>query len=45
MDTGGIRGSLGALSLTSFKLTVSVRGALAALPVFSLATTYNKRQL
>lgn len=36
---GGIMGSIGALSLTSFNITTKDNGAEAATPVFSLATT------
>ncbi|KAJ3621334.1 hypothetical protein MTP99_003482 [Tenebrio molitor] len=34
-------GNMGALSLTSFKCTVTDMGALAAAPLFSRATTWN----
>lgn len=40
-DAGGIIGSRGGLSLTSFKLIVRDTGALAAVPFFSLATIWN----
>lgn len=41
-DTGGTMGRRGGLSLMSMRVTVSESGALAALPFFSLATSYSK---
>jgi hypothetical protein len=42
---GGIMGNFGALSFTSLRETDTDSGALAAFPVFSLATIWQKKNI